>query len=1217
MNDGQVVAGDAEALRERGLQKLADASWKFDRARNGELLNTLECREMDKEIFRLLLKKSMNCRLTVEEMDAIMPDLETNGFVDGPKFLLLFYKFRFDKRNQMLSQKLKEDKRIREEEKKSAELREAQLERSDFKLVTDYTDADLKSGFAKIRDASVKYDKMMPGAVQTDAFEVECMYPHEFKEQAKRVFNMRFTPRELAAVFNHFDTYNSGQLYCAEFLVFFFRQGFEEKSKRIKEVWEKERLALLEREAKKKAELEEAEKKNALKCDFRFTEEDKTIAFMKLREAARLYNKNSTAAVSMKSFEAAYMKPHEFKEQLKRLFNLNLTAPQLGALMSIFDANGDGFITCQEFTKCFMAMGFNERAMALREERAKQKAIEDMRKEEEQKKLEEIAMKNSMKVNFDFSDADYKSAIKKLADAAWKYDKNLPGSPSLKAFEGDVMPPHVFKEQLRATLGIKLTAGELGALMTYFDANGDGVISCAEFLVAFIKTGFSEKFRRRQEYREYQLAKEEQREKAAAIKEYTLQQKNALKVNNNFTENDFTSAMSKLTEAARLYDRSMPGCIQLNAFDAESMSVSEFREQLKLVFGIKVNAVELGALVAYFDKYDEGCVNCAHFVKQFLRTGFEERDRVRKEYRALLKRREQYMQKLEEEKLKKEAARQLNEIDYEFTEEHFDSALRKLIHMCHAFDGRTLGPGGWKAFDSATLSPSEFKEMMKRTFNVHLNRQELGAMVTYFDTDMKGVVSCFHFLNCFVQMRVKIEGFKGKPNEEGNLAVYHSQLKEAYKNKMLKRVESNADELKTRPWRSAFSAAGGIDAVRARKEKGCSYPKTPLEKVKRRYFSARATGKMDLSTKTSWPEEWITIRTADDFDGPSRLGSGMTSPSVSRVTSRVNSPRGGRKPKSSEGRMTIVGGKKKLETEVQAAVRKNMRKIGIVVTDWVETDPLMLATRKLESVDEETPPRAPKGVLAFNEKAFDIRLGLIPGDVLKISYLKELWVDNNRFAFFPPEISQLRGLKILSAANCGLTSISNEVCGLRDLEQLLVPSNRISELPPAFAKLAVIKTLDISCNEFIVFPEVVCECTTLISLNISSTSIFELPMNFIQLRSLTFLHATNTCISEYPTVLNKLRTLFSVGIVDTVTTANGTVFQKENPEEEKENKKKLINKDRKNQKKLPEEDVYRPVAPVPIVPISIEDENEIRSFLKKRAMASNVRKQKILQGMNK
>ena len=96
-------------------------------------------------------------------------------------------------------------------------------------------------------------------------------------------------------------------------------------------------LLYIEKKAKFLEEKKELEMKNALKVNSAFTEEDKINAIKKLRGAAKLYDKTTPGAMSMKSFEVKSMPPHVFKEQLRRVFNLQVTPPELGALMSIFD----------------------------------------------------------------------------------------------------------------------------------------------------------------------------------------------------------------------------------------------------------------------------------------------------------------------------------------------------------------------------------------------------------------------------------------------------------------------------------------------------------------------------------------------------------------------------------------------------------------------------------------------------------------------------------------------------------------------------------------------------------------------------------------------------------------------------------------------------------------------------------------------------------------
>jgi Ca2+-binding EF-hand superfamily protein len=51
------------------------------------------------------------------------------------------------------------------------------------------------------------------------------------------------------------------------------------------------------------------------------------------------------------------------------------------------------------------------------------------------------------------------------------------------------MRPHDLMEHLKKTFGIKLKPKELGALVSYFDKDGDGDVSGAEFLLSFTKLG--------------------------------------------------------------------------------------------------------------------------------------------------------------------------------------------------------------------------------------------------------------------------------------------------------------------------------------------------------------------------------------------------------------------------------------------------------------------------------------------------------------------------------------------------------------------------------------------------------------------------------------------------------------------------------------------------------------------------------------------------------
>jgi Ca2+-binding EF-hand superfamily protein len=353
------------------------------------------------------------------------------------------------------------------------------------------------------------------------------------------------------------------------------------------------------------------------------------------------------------------------------------------------------------------------------------------------------------------------SAMCKLTEAAWRYDKTMPGAPCLDAFESQYMEPHVLKEQLKKGFYMKVTPQELGAIVHQFDADGSGRINCEQFLKKFFKTGFDERQRQKVEWREHEKTISERQTLRKVVKLKAQEDKIAfVDLDHKYEEADFQSAFQKLTTGAMKYDRSGPGAVGLDAFEAVSMPPHIFKEQLKLVFNVNISLPELWALVAYFDKDNSGVVNCKYFLTQFLRTGLEERIRIRQRWlKEVALKKEKDRAKVEEreaEKVRKAWA----EVDFDFLEPDFDAMLDKFVNMCFNFDRRQLGPAGLSGFEVDSLNPAEFREMLKRTFNLKLTSRELGAMVTYFDSKSKRVADCAMFLNAVVQVRVQCEEYK-------------------------------------------------------------------------------------------------------------------------------------------------------------------------------------------------------------------------------------------------------------------------------------------------------------------------------------------------------------------------------------------------------------------------------------------------------------------------
>lgn len=181
---------------------------------------------------------------------------------------------------------------------------------------------------------------------------------------------------------------------------------------------------------------------------------------------------------------------------------------------------------------------------------------------------------------------------------------------------------------------------------------------------------------------------------------------------------------------------------------------------------------ELWALVSYFEENEgSGEINCKKFIHQFLATGINltalnqltnsidvcmlmlhqlqllghaERDRHTRDWRAKQREKEEELAEREEVKRMLEEKRVYQEVDFDFNEEEFDETLYKIISLGkssisivyiivyinysltlihrysagHRLDKRQLGAAGLSAFECESLNPAEFRELLKRTFNL-------------------------------------------------------------------------------------------------------------------------------------------------------------------------------------------------------------------------------------------------------------------------------------------------------------------------------------------------------------------------------------------------------------------------------------------------------------------------------------------------------------------
>jgi hypothetical protein len=147
-------------------------------------------------------------------------------------------------------------------------------------------------------------------------------------------------------------------------------------------------------------------------------------------------------------------------------------------------------------------------------------------------------------------------------------------------------------------------------------------------------------------------------------------------------------------------------------------------------------------VVQKYDTKNTGRVICKAFLTDFLRIGQEARYKSHVE--QLEKQRLMNMQSEEAHRQKVLAVQNSESIKIsdQFGDRHIKSALAKITAAAVHYDkvrGVSL-----ISFEPSNLTPLEFKKALKRTFNIKLTAQEMGAAVDYFDKDGSKTVSSEH-----------------------------------------------------------------------------------------------------------------------------------------------------------------------------------------------------------------------------------------------------------------------------------------------------------------------------------------------------------------------------------------------------------------------------------------------------------------------------------------
>ena len=154
-----------------------------------------------------------------------------------------------------------------------------------------------------------------------------------------------------------------------------------------------------------------------------------------------------------------------------------------------------------------------------------------------------------------------------------------------------------------------------------------------------------------------------------------------------------------------------------------------------------------------------------------------------------------------DEKLKRDA---LRSVDFDFFEIDFDTFMRKFVIKCHTFETRELGPLGWSSFSADLMNFYDFKNILRKQFDLKLTPAELGALIVYCYPIGRttNIMSCHIFINTFLYNKLSTAEYKGLRNEYANLKMCISQLKDEHFHKFKRTLDftDSASYVSEKPW---------------------------------------------------------------------------------------------------------------------------------------------------------------------------------------------------------------------------------------------------------------------------------------------------------------------------------------------------------------------------------------------------------------------------------
>ncbi|XP_041924858.1 leucine-rich repeat and IQ domain-containing protein 4-like isoform X1 [Alosa sapidissima] len=150
----------------------------------------------------------------------------------------------------------------------------------------------------------------------------------------------------------------------------------------------------------------------------------------------------------------------------------------------------------------------------------------------------------------------------------------------------------------------------------------------------------------------------------------------------------------------------------------------------------------------------------------------------------------------------------------------------------------------------------------------------------------------------------------------------------------------------------------------------------------------------------------------------------------------------------------------------------------------------------------------------------DNSLTALPSEITNLLFLREIYLNNNLFQFFPAGLGKLPHLEIIDVGRNQIVTVSDYDCG-SSWKKLFVAFNRLSSFPRSLCKFGRLTVLDVSSNSLTRLPHCFRALRGLVDLALSNNMLRTFPAQICMLNSLHVLYLKNTGLKElHPNVVN-------------------------------------------------------------------------------------------------